>query len=86
MLNPRSQETAWALAQQLGPQAVKAWLHLGAQLTLYAAEVNVVLTRKLYPRSLLGPPEERADEETLAALAKVEERDEREQVDVTFHE
>ncbi|HEV7675957.1 MAG TPA: hypothetical protein VGQ12_15610 [Candidatus Angelobacter sp.] len=31
MLNPRSQETAWALAQQLGPQAVKVWLHLGAQ-------------------------------------------------------
>jgi YihY family inner membrane protein len=64
--------------------ALLVWLHLGAQLTLYAAEVNVVVTRKLYPRSLLGPPEAPADEETLRALAKVEERHEREQVDVTF--
>jgi YihY family inner membrane protein len=60
-----------------------AWLHLGAQATLYAAEINVVLTRKLWPRSLFGP-EIPADERTLAALAKVEERDEREKIDVRF--
>ena len=60
------------------------FLHLGAQLTLYAAEINVVLARKLYPRSLFGPPEEPADRETLRALAKVEERHESEQVDVHF--
>jgi uncharacterized BrkB/YihY/UPF0761 family membrane protein len=60
------------------------WLHLGAQLTLYAAEINVVLTRKLWPRSLIGPPEAGADEETLTALAKVEERHDTEQVDVHF--
>ena len=65
--------------------ALIVWLHLGAQLTLYAAEINVVLSRKLYPRSLLGPPEAPADEETLRALAKVEERHETEQVDVHFH-
>jgi membrane protein len=64
--------------------ALIVWLHLGAQLTLYAAEINVVLARHLYPRSLLGPPDEPADEETLRALAKVEERHEREQVDVRF--
>jgi membrane protein len=64
--------------------ALIVWLHLGAQMTLYAAEINVVLARRLYPRSLLGPPEGRADEETLRALAKVEERHEREQVDVHF--
>jgi quercetin dioxygenase-like cupin family protein len=29
------------------------WLYLGAQLTLYAAEVNVVAARRLWPRSLL---------------------------------
>jgi uncharacterized BrkB/YihY/UPF0761 family membrane protein len=28
------------------------WLYLGAQLTLYAAEVNVVAARRLCPRSL----------------------------------
>jgi membrane protein len=64
--------------------ALIVWLHLGAQLTLYAAEINVVLARHLYPRSLLGPPDGPADEETLRALAKVEERHEREQVDVHF--
>jgi len=60
------------------------WLHLGAQITLYASEINVVLVRRLYPRSLLGPPDAPADEQTLTALAKVEERSEVEQVDVRF--
>jgi membrane protein len=29
-----------------------AWLHIGAQSTLYAAELNVVRARKLWPRSI----------------------------------
>jgi YihY family inner membrane protein len=61
------------------------WLHLIAQLTLYAAELNVVVMRRLWPRTLLGPPEEPADQETLRALAKVEERHDTEQVDVSFN-
>jgi YihY family inner membrane protein len=65
--------------------ALILWLHLGAQLTMYAAEINVVLARRLYPRSLLGPPEASADQRTLRALAKVEERHDEEQVDVQFH-
>ncbi len=64
--------------------ALLVWLHLGAQLTLYAAEVNVVVARRLWPRSLFGPPTVPADEETLRALAKVEERHDVEQVDVEF--
>ncbi len=60
-----------------------AWLHLGAQATLYAAEINVVVVRRLWPRSLLDPPVP-GDERTLAALAKVEERHEREKIDVRF--
>jgi membrane protein len=60
------------------------WLHLGAQMTLYAAEVNVVLTRRLWPRSLFGPPSVPADQRTLRALAKVEERSEAEHIDVEF--
>jgi YihY family inner membrane protein len=63
---------------------VLAWLHLGAQLTLYGAELNSVLARKLYPRSLLGPPETEADQSTLRRLAEVEERSDHEQVDVQF--
>ncbi len=62
------------------------FLHLGAQLTLYAAELNTVLRRHLYPRSLMGPPVEPADQATLAAIAKVEERNDIEHVEVTFTE
>jgi YihY family inner membrane protein len=64
--------------------ALLVFLHLGAQVTLYAAEINVVAVRRLWPRSLMGPPEVPADEETLRALAKVEERHDTEQVDVEF--
>jgi membrane protein len=60
------------------------WLHLLAQMTLYAAEINVVVVRRLWPRSLLGAPDAPADQETLRALAKVEERHEAETVDVHF--
>jgi membrane protein len=47
--------------------ALLVWIHLGAQVTLYAAEVNVVLARKLWPRSLFGkrgrsPQRERSEE------------------------
>jgi YihY family inner membrane protein len=64
--------------------ALLVWLHLGAQLTLYAAEINVVLQRKLWPRSLFGPPQAPADQKALTAIAKVEERSEEQHVDVEF--
>jgi membrane protein len=64
--------------------ALLVWLHLGAQMTLYAAEINVVVKRRLWPRSLLGPPSVAADEATLRALAKVEERHDEERIDVDF--
>jgi inner membrane protein YhjD len=66
--------------------ALLIWLHLGAQLTLYAAELNVVLERGLWPRSLIGPPVARADRETYEALAKMEERDASEHVEVSFEQ
>ena len=64
--------------------ALLVWLHLGAQLMLYSAEINVVLKQHLWPRSLLGPPLEEADQRTLRAIAKVEERSPEQQVDVEF--
>ncbi|MGA9856888.1 MAG: YihY/virulence factor BrkB family protein [Solirubrobacteraceae bacterium] len=64
--------------------ALLVWLHLGAQLMLYSAEINVVVTRRLWPRSLFGPPEAPADKRTLRALAKVEERSDEQHVDVEF--
>jgi YihY family inner membrane protein len=60
------------------------WLYLGARIVVYAAEINVVLTRRLWPRSLMAPPEP-ADRRARAALAKMEERDNTETVDVSFH-
>jgi membrane protein len=64
--------------------ALLVWLHLGAQVMLYSAEVNVVVTRRLWPRSLFGPPEAPADKRTLRALAKVEERSDQQHIDVAF--
>jgi membrane protein len=61
-----------------------AWLYLGARVVVYSAEINVVITRGLWPRSILDPPEP-ADRRARAALAKMEERDDKETVDVTFH-
>jgi uncharacterized BrkB/YihY/UPF0761 family membrane protein len=51
-----------------------AWIYLGAQLTLYAAEINVVKHTKLWPRSLIQPPLTEADRHALERYAKVEER------------
>lgn len=64
--------------------ALIVWLHIVAQVTVYAAEINVVVIRRLWPRSLIGPPDSPADRKTLAALAKVEERHDDEQIDVRF--
>jgi membrane protein len=60
------------------------WLHLGGQVFMYSAEVNVVTSRHLWPRSFFGPPAEPADQEALRRLAKVEERSEHQTVDVEF--
>jgi YihY family inner membrane protein len=61
-----------------------SWLYLSAQLLLYAAEINVVLTRRLWPRSLLQPPLTEPDRRVLTALAETEERRPGETVEVRF--
>jgi YihY family inner membrane protein len=55
-----------------------AWIFLGAQLTLYAAEVNVVRARHLWPRSMVQPPLTPADEQVLTDVV-VESRSRPEQ-------
>ena len=62
------------------------WLHLGGQVFMYSAEVNVVTARGLWPRRFFGPPTAPADQETLTALAKAEERSDEQRVDVEFSE
>ena len=60
------------------------WLSLGAQMTLYAAELNVVLARRLYPRSIIQPPLTDQDRQALRELAQQEERRPEERVHVDF--
>jgi uncharacterized BrkB/YihY/UPF0761 family membrane protein len=60
------------------------WLYLGAQISLYAAELNVVLARRLYPRSIIQPPLTEPDRQALRELAKQEERRPEERVRVDF--
>lgn len=63
-----------------------AWMYLGAQLTMYAAELNAVVANRLWPRSLVHPPFTEADERALKRLAKVEERHVEETVEATIEE
>lgn len=63
-----------------------AWIYLGAQVTLFAAEVNVVRKRRLWPRAIVQPPLTEADERALKSYAEQEERRPEEDVDVRIEE
>lgn len=60
------------------------WLYLGAQITLLGAVINVVLAKRLWPRSLQGNDLTEADERALRRSAGQEERREEETVAVDF--
>jgi YihY family inner membrane protein len=60
-----------------------SWLYLQAQITLFAAEINVVRVSRLWPRGIaneLTP----ADKRAFTAYAEVEERRPEEEVSVAF--
>jgi uncharacterized BrkB/YihY/UPF0761 family membrane protein len=61
-----------------------SFLYLAAELTVYAAEVNVVKARHLYPRSIAPPPLTAADDAVLRAVATQGERRFEHQVTVAF--
>jgi membrane protein len=61
-----------------------AWLYLGAQLTIFAAEINVVRLHRLWPRSFFSDPLLEADMRALTSSAEVEERVHEENVEVSF--
>ena len=61
-----------------------SWLYLGARLTLLAAEINVVLRYRLWPRSMTQPPFTSQDKSAMVLLAKMEERRPEETVEVGF--
>ncbi|HEX3513035.1 MAG TPA: YihY/virulence factor BrkB family protein [Trebonia sp.] len=64
---------------------IVAFLLLLAKLTMYAAELNPVLARRLYPRSLpLGGEPTDADRQVLSALVHAEQRRDDQTIDVGF--
>ncbi|HTW07931.1 MAG TPA: YihY/virulence factor BrkB family protein [Acidimicrobiales bacterium] len=61
-----------------------AWVYLIVELTVYAAELNVVLARRLWPRSMVPPPLTDADRKSLAAQAEQNQRRPEQRVEVVF--
>jgi YihY family inner membrane protein len=76
-----AQATSGLFAFVLG---LLAWLYLGGQVTLLAAEINVVRARRLWPRSFFSDPLLDADKRALISSAETEERIQEETVEVTF--
>jgi YihY family inner membrane protein len=63
-----------------------AWMSLGATVTIYAAEINVVRKERLWPRSLAQPPLSDADRRAYRRAAIAQERRPEESVTVRFDE
>jgi hypothetical protein len=61
-----------------------AWLYLAAEITVYCAEINVVLARRLWPRSIVQPPLTEADRTSMALQALQNQRRKEQRVEVTF--
>ena len=61
-----------------------AWIYLAVEITVYAAEVNVVLARRLWPRSIVQPPLTEADRASMALQALQNQRRPEQQIRVTF--
>ena len=61
-----------------------AWIYLITELTVYAAELNVVLARHLWPRSIVQPPLTDADRRSIAAQAVQNRRRPEQSVEVSF--
>jgi len=61
-----------------------ALLYLAARVTIYAIEANVVLAKRLWPRSLTSKDLSPADKEQLINLARREERAKKQLIHVEF--
>lgn len=60
------------------------WIYFGVQGTVYAAELNVVLAWRLWPRALIQPPLTEADRACMALQALANQRRPEQQVEVTY--
>jgi YihY family inner membrane protein len=63
-----------------------AWIYLGVQLSVYAAELNPVLAHRLWPRAIVQPPLTSADQRSLALQAEQNQRRPEQRVEVGFTE
>jgi YihY family inner membrane protein len=61
-----------------------AWLYLVAQVTVYCAELNMVLAHRLWPRTILQPPLTEADRASFALQALQNQRRVEQHVTVTY--
>jgi YihY family inner membrane protein len=61
-----------------------AWITLAVEVTVYSAEINVVLARRLWPRSIVQPPLTEADRASMALQALQNQRRPEEHIEVTF--
>ena len=61
-----------------------AWVYLATEITVYSAEINVVLSRRLWPRSIVQPPLTEADRHGMALQALQAQRRPEEHIEVTF--
>jgi membrane protein len=78
----RAGETYGTFAVVIG---LLSWFWLVAHVLLFAAELNVVLRRRLWPRALTGDLEP-ADRLSLRRSAEAARRDRRERIEVSFSE
>jgi YihY family inner membrane protein len=61
-----------------------AWIYLAIEITVYCAEINVVLARRLWPRSIVQPPLTEADRASMALQALQNQRRPEQHIEVTF--
>jgi YihY family inner membrane protein len=63
-----------------------AWIYLAVRITVYSAEINVVLARRLWPRAMVQPPLTEADRASMALQALQNQRRPEQFVKVEFHD
>ena len=61
-----------------------AWIYLAVEITVYSAEINVVLVRRLWPRAIVQPPLTEADRASMALQALQNQRRPEQHIEVTF--
>ena len=61
-----------------------AWIYLAVEITVYSAEINVVLARRLWPRAIVQPPLTEADRVSMALQALQNQRRPEQHIEVTF--